>query len=129
MKYPRESRRVARDQAQSAFAVERLEAIEELARCFKIGLDSEPHLHQLIHFARSAYGERSWSDTGNGQIGTLPWPVNSKITQRHNAKLVEMRVSGAEKFAGNFGGRIRTYRLSQMKILRKRDSFGNPING
>ena len=56
----------------------------------------------------------------NRQVRPLPRTVYGEVTERHYAQLVKMRVSRAEKFAGNFCRSIRTECLSQMLILRKR---------
>src|ERR1700730_4617004 len=78
MKYAREIGRIARDETQGAFAVERLKAIEKLSRDLKIKLHSQTHAHQFIYFCGRSKRERGRSDSRHCQLGSLPYrqPAN-----------------------------------------------------
>src|ERR1700730_7137137 len=73
MKDAREIGRIARDETQGAFAVERLKAIEKLSGDLKIKLHSQTHAHQFIYFSGRAERERGRSNSRHRQLGTLPY--------------------------------------------------------
>src|SRR5438874_3800982 len=61
---------------QRALVIESLETIEQLPGDFQVGLHSQPHEYQLIHFFWRANGERCRPDAGEGKIrldGRTPW--------------------------------------------------------
>src|SRR5437762_4803912 len=72
MKHSRQIRRIARDQTERAFLVERLETIEQLPGDLKIDIDAETDPDQLIDFARSPNREHAWTDLGEREIRFLP---------------------------------------------------------
>src|SRR5207244_11989356 len=61
----------------------------------------------------------------NRQVRPLPRTVHGEVTERYYAQPVKMRVSRAEKLAGNLRRGIRAQCLSQVLILTK----GNGVRG
>src|SRR4051812_32633879 len=72
MKYAGEVGGVTGDNANRAFAVERLEMRKQLAVNLQIRLHSKSYPHELIHFVGRADCERCRTHLRYGQIGTLP---------------------------------------------------------
>src|SRR5262245_56839054 len=68
MKNARQIRWIAGYEAQCALAIESLKTIEQLSANFQVGLYSQPHQHQFIHFCWRANGKRCWSDASHGKI-------------------------------------------------------------
>src|SRR5262249_49013848 len=56
-------------EAQCALAIESLKTIEQLSANFQVGIYSQPHQHQFIHFSWRANGKRCWPDASHGKIG------------------------------------------------------------
>src|SRR5205814_6375174 len=64
----------------------------------------------------------------NREIGPLPWPINCEEAQDNDPHLIEMGKSGTEKFAGNFGRRVRADRLRNVEVFGKRHRFTDAVN-
>src|SRR5436189_486032 len=64
----------------------------------------------------------------NRQVRPLPRTVHSEVTERYYAEPVKMRVSRAEKLAGNLRRGIRAQCLSQVLILRKGYGFRSTVD-
>ena len=68
MKNARQIRWITGYEPQRALVIESLETIEQLPGDFQVGLHSQPHEYQLIHFFWRANGERCRPDAGQGKI-------------------------------------------------------------
>src|SRR5580765_6043015 len=72
MKRAGQSGRIARNQTQGCFRIERLVAVEKFTRDLQIRVQSEAHSHQLVHSIGHSDGKRFWAYPRNAEVGSLP---------------------------------------------------------